>query len=243
MCMGIRVWIIGDSWGDEWGTLTMQGCKPSQGLQHSIAQRLGIHSQDVVNLCRGGIGNDYALKIIETAISKGEHPPTHIIQFWTEAMRDWFKYYDTEDQPTWRLVTAVDHITRIQQENMREFRRSIGNPEYAAIGGQSPLNDRHKVVTGASFTITDWRASLLEREMDYYASQLVGAFGSLDNYPRNVDKFKTKRVLLDKVNEIIEMQAKSKAFPDNAHPGWPEFKPLIDNLVAWIRRCPGPLCG
>ena len=79
--------------------------------------------------------------------------------------------------------------------------------------------------------------------MDYYASQLVGAFGSLDTYPRNIDKFKTKRVLLDKVNEIVELQARSKAFPDNAHPGWPEFKPLIDNLVAWIRRCPGPLCG
>ena len=47
--MSIKVWIIGDSWGDAWGTLAMQGVKPSQGLEYTIAQRLGIHTQDVVN--------------------------------------------------------------------------------------------------------------------------------------------------------------------------------------------------
>ena len=238
MCMSTRIWIIGDSWGDEWGTFSMQGCKPSEGLQHTLAQRLGLHSQDVVNLCRGGIGNDYALRIIETAIIKGEHPPTHIIQFWTEALRDWYKDYDTKDKPSWSLVTAVDHITKRQQEDVREFRRSIGNPQYAAIGGMSPLNDSHAVVTGARSSIKDWRASLLECELDYYASQLLGSYGSFNIYPRNTDKPKTKRKLLDKVNQIMDMQIRSKAFPDNGHPGWPEFKPLIDKLVVWIQGCP-----
>ena len=233
--MSTKVWLIGDSWGDAWGTLAMQGVKPSQGLEYTIAQRLGIHSQDVVNLCRGGIGNDYALTIVKGAIRKGERPPTHIIQFWTEPLRDWSNYY-SDASPNWRVKDAVDYITKQQQNNLCEFRKDTGNPEYAVIGGQAPLDDYHKVSTGASLCIQDWRASLLERELDYYASHLVGSYGSLDMYPNNMDKYKTKRQLLDKVNEIHELMRESSAFPDDAHPGWKSYGWIIENLVAWIRR-------
>ena len=47
--MSTKVWLIGDSWGDAWGTLAMQGVKPSQGLEYTIAQRLGIHNDAPVD--------------------------------------------------------------------------------------------------------------------------------------------------------------------------------------------------
>ena len=94
----------------------------------------------------------------------------------------------------------------------------------------------HAEVIGASFSIEDWRAQLLACELDYYASHLLGSYGSLDMYPRNRNKYKYKRKMLDKVNTIMDMQIQSKASPDNAHPGWTQFLPLVENLTAWIRR-------
>lgn len=230
-CM--RIWIMGDSWGDEWGSGSMQGAKPSQSLSHTLHKTFDC---EVINLCRGGIGNGYALDILKRAISKGETAPTHVIQFWTEPMRDWGKYFHVPGHPSWSVVKAIQKITAIQQQDTRQFREDNGNPHWAIIGGQAPITDDHADVIGATFNINDWRSQLLECELDFYAGNLLGSYGSLADYPRNRDRYKTKRKLLDRVTAIIDMQARSKAFPDNAHPGWPQFQPLIENLTAWIRR-------
>ena len=230
-CM--RIWIMGDSWGDEWGSGSMQGAKPSESLSHTLATEFDCA---VINLCRGGIGNGMALDILKRAISKGETAPTHVIQFWTEPLRDWNKYYDVPDKPSWTVTDAVDHIAHVQQQQTKSFREDHGQPHWAIIGGQAPITHDHGRIIGASFSIEDWRSQLLECELDYYASHLLGSYGSLDMYPRNRNTYKTKRKLLDRVNDIMDMQIRSKAFPDNAHPGWPQFQPLIKNLIAWIRR-------
>jgi hypothetical protein len=230
-CM--RIWIMGDSWGDEWGTYSMQGAKPSESLSGTLHKTFDC---EVINLCRGGIGNDYALTILKTAINKGETAPTHVIQFWTEPLRDWGKYFQVPGHPTWSVVKAIQKITAIQQQMTKSFREANGNPHWAIIGGQAPITDDHADVIGATFNINDWRSQLLECELDFYAGNLLGSYGSLADYPRNRDRYKTKRKLLDRVTAIIDMQERSKAFPDNAHPGWPEFQPLIENLTAWIRR-------
>ena len=91
----MRIWIMGDSWGDEWGSGSMQGAKPSESLSHTLATEFDCA---VINLCRGGIGNGLALDILKRAISKGETAPTHVIQFWTEPLRDWNKYYKNTDE-------------------------------------------------------------------------------------------------------------------------------------------------
>ena len=228
-CM--RIWIMGDSWGDEWGTYSMQGAKPSESLSGTLHKTFDC---EVINLCRGGIGNDYALTILKTAINKGETAPTHVIQFWTEPLRDWNKYYNVPDKPTWTVTDAVDHISHGQQQMTKSFREANGKPHWAIIGGQAPIKDDHAEVIGASFSIEDWRAQLLECKLDYYASHLLGSYGSLDMYPRNRNKYKYKRKMLDKVNTIMDMQIQSKAFPDNAHPGWPQFIPLVEKLTAWL---------
>ena len=146
------------------------------------------------------------------------------------------RYYDVPDKPSWTVTDAVDHIAHVQQQQTKSFREDHGQPHWAIIGGQAPLTHDHGRIIGASFSIEDWRAQLLECELDYYASHLLGSYGSLDMYPRNRNTYKTKRKLLDRVNDIMDMQIRSKAFPDNAHPGWPQFLPLVENLTAWLRR-------
>ena len=56
---------MGDSWGDEWGSGSMQGAKPSESLSHTLATEFDCA---VINLCRGGIGNGMALDILKRAI-------------------------------------------------------------------------------------------------------------------------------------------------------------------------------
>jgi len=224
------IWIIGDSWGDEWCCKTGYGVAPDKGFQYQFEKE----GHRVKNLSQGGRSNTFSFRTASIALEKGAEPPTHIIQFWTEPLRDFFP--ETISKKGW---TVEDKIIELTNENIvhgLELKKLANNPHWAIIGGQAQINKSDADKIGCSFHIENWRNEILEKDYSFLASNLVSVFRFFNDYPYNQDSTKIKKRLLKEVDTILQDMAESIIFEDNCHPSWQPYKVLSEQLLNWIKE-------
>lgn len=224
------IWILGDSWGDTWGTYGGSEIAPDIGFEHQF-ERLGHR---VVCLARAGMSNFTTRKNAETAMAKGAKPPTHIIQFWTEALRDLNTYKSLNQfdvNSSWQFNHLNKKITDHEMDKLTQLKTQMNNPHWALIGGQSDLSEHQIQQIKPSFILNSWRSQILKKELP--KCFLVGNLDLLQDKCNN-DNVETKQKILDIAQITRDEMAESPRFKDNAHPDWQCYKQLSEELVSWI---------
>jgi len=221
------IWILGDSWGDDWGCPgTAFGISPDKAFTYQFEQQ-----HRVSNLARAGKGNKFSLSLAESAFNAGAEPPSHIIQFWTDCFRD----VNFDKGLRWEVEHLLHETLKNQLQNIKRLKQKLGNPKWALIGGHAPLPDYLEKIFMPDFSIQNWRNDLLNKQFGFIPSSLIG---QLDLFKQGVNKDarRTKKRILKDITEIrLEMQ-RSDQFGDDAHPSWPAYRSLSEDLLLWIAK-------
>ena len=224
------IWILGDSWGDTWGTHGGSEIAPDIGFEHQFEK----NGHKIKCLARAGMSNRTTRKIAETALNKGAQPPTHVIQFWTEPLRD-LNLCKTFDQfgvnTMWNFHSLNKDITEYEMTSLYQLKTKMKNSHWALIGGQCDLANSQPKRLKSSFTLLSWRSQILEKELP--KCFLVGNLDLLQDKCNN-DNVETKQEILDIAQVTRDEMSKSPKFKDNAHPDWQSYKQLSQNLLSWI---------
>jgi hypothetical protein len=223
------IWILGDSWGDEWGTMTAPECPPDAGFTYQFE----LQGHKIKTLAVAGKSNEYTLNIAKSALSRGAQPPTHVIQFWTEPLRDLNRELFTG---TWRLSELIDSYTKKNLNYAYEVKQLANNPHWAIIGGQAPILKDDAEKLGCSFHIENWRNEILQYEFSHTASNIVGIYDVFEWLPRNKDDISEKNRILEEVKKITKSMFESNQFCDNCHPSWSSYESLSKSLMSWVNK-------
>jgi len=228
------IWILGDSWGDEWGTMTAPNQSPDKGF----AYQFEMQGHTVVNLSRAGQSNQFTLNIAMSALERGAQSPTHIIQFWTEPLRSLNPNQVT--QKKWTLDPLIKSLTTKDLAFAKKVKTLAKDPHWAIIGGQAPITKDDADRLGCSFHIENWRNEILGKDFSFAASNVVGIYDVFEWLPGNKDELPYKNNLLTEVKHITEDMFESDNFCDNCHPSWNCYEELSVKLLSWIRRTSRP---
>jgi len=221
------IWILGDSWGDDWGCPgTAFGVSPDKAFTYQFEQKHRVR-----NLARAGKGNKFSLSLAEDAFNAGAEPPSHIIQFWTDCFRD----LDFDEGFRWKTEPLLHETVKKRLQHIQRLKQKLGNPKWALIGGHAPLPDYLEKIFTPNFCIRNWRDDLLKKQFGFVPSSVVGQL-TLFNQGINKDTRRTKKKILNDIVRIrLEMQRSNK-FHDDAHPSWPAYKELSEDLLLWIAK-------
>ena len=226
------IWIFGDSWGDTWGTYGGPEIAPDIGFEHQFEKQ----GHKIRCLAVAGTSNRNSLQIAQQVLDKGAKPPTHVIQFWTEPLRD-FHYCKEKNlfdvNRKWKFYDLNNSITEYLINKTKKVKQKMGNPHWAIIGGQSSLKIGHSDRIGATFVINHWRNTIMNKNLpDCF---LLGSLQLLQD-AKNKDDIQTKQGIVNIATEILDSMAKSNHFLDNAHPDWHSYKKLSQKLLDWIDK-------
>lgn len=220
-----RIWIIGDSWGDDLSTAL--DVPPDRAITSYFTSK----KYEIFNCARAGISNDSAMRYAEQAAARGAELPTHVIHFWTEPLRD-FPWDKASPEKQYNLKKETLKLEKKQSDQLLNLKKKLNNPHWALIGGQSPYYKNLDRLAKCSFSIPNWRNEILNKDYEFYASTMAGLVSLNTNIKWDSE---STRILLEST-EIRKTMVESNLFPDNAHPAMSCYEQLFARILSWTNE-------
>lgn len=183
-------------------------------------------SHNVINVARPGSSN---MDAINRAVP---HECDLLIWFHTESLRD---YHGTPE--TFRVRELSRELAIRSYFNFRELQKRTG-AESMIIGGQAPVYEEEflNICRKPLLFIPNWHEQILGVKIPFvHWLNVIDIF----EMPGCLDDTKDRLEMLEQANLILDLDARSDAFPDNAHPGkkpHAELAKLIDNSFPELKR-------
>ena len=177
----------------------------------------------VINTSKSGSSNLESIQRAAQYIDNQSKNIDYLIWFHTESLRD---FHDTEEpfniESTTRLLSIQAYI---------EFEKRFGNNDCKKIiiGGQAPVlkEEFNQYVSTPLLLIEDWHSDILGTKLPFTHAL---CHINLIDHPKCIDPYSKKMKTLEQIEQILDLDALSKDFPDNAHPGKDPHKKLFNTI-------------